>query len=70
MQPCKLELLKFAGLFFYKDKKLKTTHADKENHGLGLQSVHKSLEKYSASMSLDHTDKIVYVDVLLICLFR
>ncbi len=55
----------FDGTLFYKDKKLKTTHVDKDNHGLGLQSVQKSIEKYSGSMSLNHTDKHFCVDVLI-----
>ena len=47
------------------NKELKTTHKDKVNHGIGLKSVKKSLEKYDGSISLSHTDKEFYADVLL-----
>ena len=55
----------FDGDLIFKNKKLKTTHVDKEYHGLGLQSVQKSIEKYYGSMKLNHADKIFCVDVLL-----
>ncbi|MGF7050757.1 hypothetical protein J2T13_005307 [Paenibacillus sp. DS2015] len=47
------------------DHKIKTTNADKENHGLGLQSVQKSIVKYNGSISIDHTGRQFCVDVLL-----
>ena len=47
------------------DNKIKTTHSDKENHGLGLYSVQKSIEKYNGSMDITHTDKNFCIDVLL-----
>lgn len=55
----------FHGELLYKDNKLKTTHKDEENHGLGLNSVQKSIEKYNGTMNVRHTDKVFCVDVLL-----
>jgi len=55
----------FRGELLYKDNKLKTTHKDEENHGLGLNSVQKSIEKYNGTINIRHTDKIFCVDVLL-----
>ena len=55
----------FQGELLYKDNKLITTHKDKESHGLGLNSVRKSTEKYNGTMNINHTDKIFCIDVLL-----
>lgn len=55
----------FNGHLKFQGKRLKTTRSDPENHGLGLQSVEKSLEKYSGSMVIDFTDKEFIVDILL-----
>lgn len=55
----------YNGDLLFKDKKLKTTHADNENHGLGLQSVQKSLDKYFGSMNVDYTSNNFCVDVLM-----
>lgn len=46
----------FNGEISLSNKELKTTREDKANHGLGLQSVKKSLEKYDGTISLSHTD--------------
>ncbi|MNM92519.1 sensory histidine kinase DcuS [compost metagenome] len=55
----------YSGDLIIEDHKIKTTHADKENHGLGLQSVQKSLAKYNGSINLDYTGERFCVDVLL-----
>jgi len=55
----------FDGNLISVGKELKTAHKDKKNHGLGLQSVKRSLEKYHCAMSINHTDKYFCVDLLL-----
>lgn len=55
----------FHGQLLYKDNKLKTTHKDGENHGLGLSSAQKSIEKYNGMINIKHTDKVFCVEVLL-----
>lgn len=55
----------YDGTLLVKNKKLKTTHIDKENHGLGLQSVQNSLDKYFGSMSIEYTDTNFCVKVLM-----
>lgn len=50
--------LKFAG------HKLLTTK-NLENHGLGLSSVERSIEKYNGTINIHHDDKVFYVDALL-----
>lgn len=47
------------------NKKLVTTHKDSENHGLGLDSVKKSIDKYNGTLKIRHIDDIFYVDVLI-----
>ena len=44
--------------------KLVTTHKDSENHGLGLDSVKKSVDKYNGTLKIRHVDDIFYVDAL------
>ena len=55
----------FDGNLNYIDSKLTTTHMDKENHGLGLNSVRKSIERYNGTMNIHHKDNLFYVDVLI-----
>ncbi|MCR6545871.1 sensor histidine kinase [Dehalobacterium formicoaceticum] len=49
----------------YGFNKLKTTHRDAENHGFGLESVKKAIEKYNGTMNIKHTDNTFRVDVLI-----
>jgi len=55
----------FDGNLNYNNEKLITTHTDKENHGMGLSSVKKSIEIYNGTMDIRHRDNIFYVDVLI-----
>lgn len=55
----------YDGKLLYKNSKLKTTHHDKENHGIGLNSVKKSVDKYNGVLDIHYTDKIFYADVLI-----
>jgi sensor histidine kinase YesM len=45
--------------------KVLTTDEDKENHGIGLQSVKKVIQKYDGIMNIDHTDNIFSVSLLM-----
>jgi len=45
--------------------KLKTTHGDVKNHGFGLESVNKVIEKYNGTLNIKHTDNNFCVDVLI-----
>lgn len=47
------------------DQKLKTTHQDKENHGLGLCNVRRSLAKYNGSLHINHSEGIFSAEALL-----
>nr|WP_312577622.1 ATP-binding protein [Sedimentibacter sp.] len=55
----------YDGKLLFKNNKLKTTHTDTENHGIGLSSVRKSINKYNGVLDTHHTDKIFYADVLI-----
>lgn len=55
----------FDGKLNYDDGKLATIKDDKENHGMGLSSVQRSLEKYNGVMELNHSCNIFYADVLI-----
>ena len=41
------------------------TSKDNENHGLGLNSVLKSVEKYMGTMNIHHDNRVFYVDILM-----
>lgn len=55
----------YDGKLFYKKNRLKTTHIDTENHGIGLNSVRKSIDKYNGALDIHHTDKMFFADVLI-----
>lgn len=55
----------FDGKLNYDGGKLATTKEDKENHGIGLSSVQKSLEKYNGAIELRHSGNTFYTDVLI-----
>ena len=54
----------FDGVVIMEDKRYKTTHQNKSNHGLGLLSVAKTLEKYNGTMDLSHTKSLFTVKIL------
>lgn len=55
----------YLGNLLYNNQKLKTTHCDTRNHGLGLESVKKSVEKYNGVIKVIPMDNNFIVDVLL-----
>ncbi|WMJ78918.1 MULTISPECIES: sensor histidine kinase [unclassified Sedimentibacter] len=55
----------FAGNLHYDDGVLATTKCDKQNHGMGIKSVMKSLEKYNGAMEIHHNGNMFFVDVLI-----
>lgn len=55
----------FDGKLNYDSGKLATIKEDKENHGMGLSSVQRSLEKYNGAMELCHKGNVFYTDVLI-----
>jgi sensor histidine kinase regulating citrate/malate metabolism len=55
----------FYGKLHYGLNKLKTTHKDVENHGFGLESVKKAIEKYNGTLNIKHSDNNFCVDVLI-----
>lgn len=55
----------FDGKLNYEGGKLATTKNDKEKHGLGLNSVQRSIEKYNGAMELRQRNNIFFVDVLI-----
>ncbi len=44
---------------------LVTTEADKENHGFGLQSIRKVIQKYNGTMDIDYQDHLFSISLLL-----
>lgn len=55
----------FYGKLHYQLNKLKTTHRDAENHGFGIESVKKAIEKYNGTLNIKHSDNNFCVDVLI-----
>ena len=55
----------FDGKLNYDGFKLRTDKDDKENHGIGLSSVQKTLEKYNGAMEFHHKGSEFYTDVLI-----
>lgn len=55
----------FDGKLNYEGGKLATTKNRKENHGVGLNSVQRSIEKYNGAMEIRHGSHMFYVDVLI-----
>ncbi len=54
----------YDGNLKFEGGKLSTTKKI-EHHGLGLNSVEKSIEKYNGAINIHHDKKVFYVDVLL-----
>ncbi len=45
--------------------KILTTNKDKENHGIGLETIRKVIQKYNGTMMIDHSDNIFSVTLLM-----
>lgn len=55
----------FDGNVMYKRGKIITTHVDKKNHGLGLQSINRVLEQHDGEMTISHENNIFSVTSLI-----
>lgn len=48
-----------------KNSKIITSKKDKKEHGIGLRSIHKTLEKYNASISIDYDDNTFNINCII-----
>ena len=55
----------FQGIIPYKDGKIVTSKADKENHGMGLSNVNNTVKKYQGRMEIAHTEGVFSVTAIL-----
>ena len=55
----------FNGVIRVKQDRLLTTKGNTQEHGIGLESVKKIVEKYNGEMKVDHTREEFWVDILL-----
>jgi len=55
----------FGGNIIIEDKKYKTTHSDKNNHGFGLLNVNSVLEKYHGGINITNTETLFSVKIIL-----
>ena len=44
---------------------LLTTDKDKENHGIGLQSIKRTIQKYNGTMDIDYSNNLFSISLLL-----
>jgi sensor histidine kinase YesM len=55
----------FNGIVLRKNSVIKTTKENSQNHGIGLESVQATLNKYDGLMKISHTDSIFTVKAML-----
>lgn len=55
----------FQGIIPYKDGKIVTSKADKENHGMGLSNIKNTVKKYQGRMEIAHTEGVFSVTAIL-----
>lgn len=55
----------FIGSLLYADGHLKTTYSDTQNHGLGLESVKKTVERYDGCMNIKQNCNFFTVNIIL-----
>jgi len=55
----------YVGEIIEEDGRILTSNDDKENHGIGLQSIKRVLQKYDGIMNIDHTNNIFSVSLLM-----
>lgn len=55
----------YAGEIIEENGQILTTHDDKENHGIGLQSVKKAIQKYDGIMNIEYDENIFSVTLLI-----
>lgn len=46
-----------------KDNRIKTTKADKENHGIGIENIKKTVEKYGGFVELNCDDSYFEIEI-------
>lgn len=55
----------YTGSINEENGKLLTTDKDKENHGFGLQSIKKAIQRYDGIMNIDYSDNIFSVSIFM-----
>jgi len=55
----------YIGVIQESDGNILTTNEDRENHGIGLQSIKKVIHKYDGIMNIDHSYNVFSVSVLI-----
>lgn len=55
----------FEGIISYKDGKIVTSKADKENHGIGLSNVKNTVKKYQGRVEIAHTADVFSITAVL-----
>ena len=55
----------FGGEILFESGRIKTRHHDAANHGYGLESVRKTVEKYNGAMEIDYQQHLFAVNVLM-----
>jgi sensor histidine kinase YesM len=55
----------YTGKINEEDGRIITTHVDRENHGIGLESIKKVVQKYDGIMNIDHSENIFSVSLLM-----
>lgn len=48
----------FNGVIEKDGESILTTHQDKENHGIGLESIKRTLEKYDGSLEIEYAENV------------
>lgn len=49
----------------YSDGEITTSKADSDNHGYGLSSIKKAVEKYDGYIEINHNNKVFSVDIIM-----
>ncbi|MEL7656362.1 MAG: GHKL domain-containing protein, partial [Bacillota bacterium] len=55
----------YSGVIHEKDGKILTSNQDKENHGIGLETVKKVIQKYDGIMNIDHSENVFSISLLM-----
>jgi two-component system, LytTR family, sensor histidine kinase AgrC len=55
----------YAGEIKEEKGKILTTNKDKENHGIGLESIKKVIQKYDGIMNIEHSDNVFSISLLM-----
>lgn len=55
----------YDGQISKKGDRIQTLKADKDNHGLGLDNIRKTVEKYNGTMEIDYDDSRFYISLII-----